>query len=150
MFTCGIPSQPKNLYKLWSSYPPYVYISLLKTGYRGICALNFFLQRFRSWNFYEVKLRSWGSCCENFRSRCTIFFEIWSVEVRVFAGSWNSSQRSDIVKFVITLSMSIGLEFRKNWRIVNILYFVLYQFQRQMKKRWHVARRTSALCWNNQ
>ena len=94
-------------------------ISPSETGNHGIFVLTFFLQRFKSWNLYEVKKKSWGSFCENFRSRCTIILEIWSVEVSVFAGSWNSSQRSDLGKIVINLSLSIGLEFCKNWKIVH-------------------------------
>ena len=116
------------------------------TGHRGIFALTFSLQSFRSWNFYEVKLKSWGSFSQNFTSRCAIFLEILSVGVRVFPGSWNSSQRSDLGKIVITLSLSIRLEFHKNQKMVHSLYFFLYQFQSQMNKSdtWHAIQVHSA------
>ena len=92
-----------------------------ETGHRDIFTLTFFIRRLRSWNFYEAKLKSLGSCSKNFRSICTTFLEIWSMEVRVLAGSWNSSQRSDLGKFVINLSLSIGLECHKKWKIFHSL-----------------------------
>ena len=45
------------------------------------------------------------------------------MEVSVFAGSRNSSQRSDLGKIVISLSLSIGLEFCKKRQILHGLYF---------------------------
>ena len=125
------------------------WISPSETCHYGICTLNCFWRRFKSWNFYEEKLKSCASCYKNLRSRCATFLEIWSVEVRVFSGSWNSSQRSDLGKIVITLSLSIGLEFCQNWKIVHSIEFSFYQFQRKMKKQWHVARHTNALYWNS-
>ena len=94
-------------------------VSLLQTGHRGIFTINFFLQRFRRWNFYWAKPKSWGTSCKNFRSWFAIFSEIWFVEVMVFVGSQISSQRGDLSKIVITLSQSIRLEFCKKWSKVH-------------------------------
>ena len=59
-FTCWSPSQPKHLYKSWSSYPPYVGISLHETWNRGICTLNFFSMKVKKLKFLlsEAKILS--------------------------------------------------------------------------------------------
>ena len=119
---CSLVEAPLNL-SIYINCDPHTLlgqgISLSEIGHCGILTLTLSLRRLKSWNFYETKPISWGSSCRNFRSRCVILLEIWSVEVSVYAGSWNSSQRSDRGKIVVTLSLSIGLEFCKKWQIVH-------------------------------
>ena len=90
-------------------------VSLLQIGHHGSFPITLFLQRFKCWNFYKANPKSGGTSCTNFRSWFAIFLEIWSVEVRFFSGSRISSQRGDLGKIVITLSVSIILELCKKW-----------------------------------
>ena len=109
----------------------------------------FFVRRFRVWNSYGAKLKSWGNSSKNFRAWFAIFLEIWSVEGSAFSGSWIASQRGDRGKTSITLSLGLRLKCRKKWSQVHRLKFLGYQFQRQRTKQWHVASRTISLYWTS-
>ena len=106
-------------------------VSLLQTGHHGSFAITLSLRRFRSWNFYHAKPKAWGTSCINFRSWFAIFSEIWSVEVRVFAGSRISSKRGDLGKIVVNLLWALDWNSVKSGQKYT-------NFSRR-RKHWHVA-----------
>ena len=88
-------------------------VSLLQIGHCGSFDITFFLWCFRSWKKNPFEKTSHYSLGPNFRAFCTIFSEIWSDEFGLFADSWITFKTGDLGKIVITLSLSIGLKFRK-------------------------------------
>ena len=94
-------------------------VSLLQTCYLRIFAIIFFIQRLRSWNLNHMDLKYWWTSCMNFRSWFATFSEIWSEEVKVFAGSKIPSQTGDLGKIIITFILGIEFQLCKRWPKVN-------------------------------
>ena len=110
---------------------------------------SFFSTKVQKLKFLECEVAILRNIFPNFRYWFTIFSEIWSVEVRAFWGFWISYQRGDRGKIFIALSLSIGLECCKKFPQVHRLRFLVYQFQSQRRKQWHVASHTISLYWTS-
>jgi len=82
-----------------------------KSSLLGIFTPNFFWQGFKIGNFCSAKREYWGTLCQNCSIWFAIFWELCSVEIRVFGCSRIQCLTGDLGKNVISRSRNIQIEF---------------------------------------